>query len=187
MDRFRGLTFSTAWFLFFFFFFIIIIIFYPQSLCSDNVADGQGGQNNVETNKDEKPSTLVMLTDTLALLSRSQISTWNKAKSFLNQLQLHFSPPNLEKCDRRYKNVSEAYDKLLISFRSRDIAQSRMGEGDGPGGRMKEAAEESTKSAVAAVEESAKSAAKVVEEAVQMTAEKVKETLSSNQESEAEL
>eukprot|EP00261_Vitis_vinifera_P007488 XP_002275864.2 PREDICTED: uncharacterized protein LOC100261058 isoform X2 [Vitis vinifera] len=135
---------------------------------SDNVADGQGGQNNVETNKDEKPSTLVMLTDTLALLSRSQISTWNKAKSFLNQLQLHFSPPNLD-------------------FRSRDIAQSRMGEGDGPGGRMKEAAEESTKSAVAAVEESAKSAAKVVEEAVQMTAEKVKETLSSNQESEAEL
>ncbi|RVW55155.1 hypothetical protein CK203_066997 [Vitis vinifera] len=107
MDRFRGLTFSTAWFLFFFFI-IIIIIFYPQSLCSDNVADGQGGQNNVETNKDEKPSTLVMLTDTLALLSRS-----------------------------------------------RDIAQSRMGEGDGPGGRMKEAAEESTKSAVAAVEESA--------------------------------
>ncbi|KAJ9670884.1 hypothetical protein PVL29_027057 [Vitis rotundifolia] len=163
MDRFRRLTFSTAWFLFFFF-----IIFYPQSLCSDNVADGHGGQNNAETNEDEKPSTFVMLTDTLALLSRSQISTWNKVKSFLNQLQLHFSPPNLD-------------------FRGRDIGQSRMGEGDGPGGRMKEAAEESAKSAVAAVDESAKSAAKVVGEAVQMTAEMVKETVSSNQESEAEL
>lgn len=62
-----------------------------------------------------------------------------------------------------------------------------MGVGDGAGGRMKEAAEESAKSAVAAVEESAKSAAKVVGDAVQMTADKVKETVSADQESNAEL
>ena len=73
---------------------------------------------------------------------------------------------------------------MVISFRSREIAEARLGEGDGAGGRMKEAAEESVKSAAAAVEESAKSAAKVVGEAVHMTAEKVKETLSSNQESD---
>lgn len=99
MDRLKGLTPSRACFLFFFFFFTTIIIFCPQLGLSNeiNVADnGDGGQNNVDTNKDEKPSILAMVTDTFGLLSRSQISSWDKLKSLLNQLQLHFSPPNLE-------------------------------------------------------------------------------------------
>lgn len=67
------------------------------------------------------------------------------------------------------------------------MGESREGEGDSAGGRMKEAAEESAKSAAAVVEESAKSAAKAVGDAVQMTTEKLKETVISNQQSDAEL
>ena len=95
MGRFNGSTSSTACFLFIFF---ITIIFFPSHNVAegDGDGDGDGGQNNVDTNKNEMPSVTVMLRDTLALLSRSQISNWDIVKSFLNQMQMLFSPPNLE-------------------------------------------------------------------------------------------
>uniref|UniRef100_A0A5B7BWT8 Transmembrane protein n=1 Tax=Davidia involucrata TaxID=16924 RepID=A0A5B7BWT8_DAVIN len=129
---------------------------------------GDGGQNNVEPNQ-EKPSATEMIRDIYSQLTTSSVSYWDKVKSFINQVQAEFFPPNLD-------------------FRSRDEGHSTGGGGnEGARGKMKDAAEKSFGTSKVAVEESAKSAAKAVGEAVHKTAEKVKQSMSERDESDAEL
>ncbi|RDX62733.1 hypothetical protein CR513_58900, partial [Mucuna pruriens] len=121
------------------------------------------GAENVAQNYPEKPLLSKIFTDTVSLLRKSQKSSWDKIKTVVHDLQMQFSPPNLEGTGE-IKEGSEGVKETL-----------------------KEAVEKSFDKSKETVEESAESAAKVVEGAIHKTAEKVKGSTDSEHESKAEL
>ncbi|XP_061343952.1 uncharacterized protein LOC133289930 [Gastrolobium bilobum] len=148
MDKFSRTT-----LLFLLFCVLIILQFQPATL-------DEGGQN-VAQEHPEKPLLSKLLMDTVSLLRKSHKSSWEKIKTVIHDLQMQFSPPNLE-------GGGEAGH-------------------DGAKGTMKEAVGESFHRSKETVEESAKSAAKVVGEAFHKTTEKMKDSTDTEKESEAEL
>ncbi|KAL2342987.1 hypothetical protein Fmac_004272 [Flemingia macrophylla] len=143
--------FSKTPFLFLLFCLPFIFQFQPATLIDDDQAN-----QNVAT---EKPLLSKLLMDTVSLLRKSHKSSWDKFKSVIHDLQIQFSPPNLD-------------------FRG--------GGSDGAKGSLKEAVGKSFDKSKEKVEESAETAAKVVEEAFHKTTQKV-ETTDSEHESKAEL
>lgn len=105
----------------------------------------------------EKPRLSKLLTDTVSLLKKSHESSWEKIKTVIHDLQMQFSPPNLD-------------------FRGK-------GEHEG----VKEAVEKSFDKSKESVEGTAKSAAEFVGETIHKTKEKVKDTTDSDKDSKAEL
>ncbi|CAN1833562.1 hypothetical protein LINPERHAP1_LOCUS33817 [Linum perenne] len=106
-----------------------------------------GGQQQQKTTS----SLTKMASDTVSVLKNSYRSSWGKVKTIIRDMQLQFSPPNLD-------------------FKSEDAKAG--------GGAAKDkvigAAEKSVEVTKSAVEDTAQSAAKAVETTVQKTAEKVK-------------
>ncbi|XP_057421180.1 uncharacterized protein LOC130715144 [Lotus japonicus] len=147
MDRFRRTT------LFFLLFCILIILQFQLATLDE------GGQN-VAQDQDhpEKPLLSKVLLDTISLLRKSHKSSWEKIKTVIHDLQMQFSPPNLD-----FRGGGET-------------------EHD-----VKEAVGKSFDRSKETVEETAKSAANVVGEAIHKTTEKVKEGTDSEKESKAEL
>ncbi|KAM1052685.1 hypothetical protein ACFX13_000278 [Malus domestica] len=155
MDRFSR---RTALFLFWF---IIVSLQIPKMI----------GEAQPEVEKNEEADqqtvfgrtmqdTMSMLYDTISVLQKSHQNAWDKVKTIINDMQLQFSPPNLE---------------------GRDKANAKGSEGDDQGMRekVKEAAQKSFKTSKQTVEESAISAGEAVRETVHKTEEKVKETVAS--------
>ncbi|KAK7247496.1 hypothetical protein RIF29_42379 [Crotalaria pallida] len=150
MDKFSRTT-----LLFLLFCFVFVLQFQPATL-------DVGGQN-VAPNYPEKPLLSKILIDTISLLKKSHQSSWEKVKTVIHDLQMQFSPPNLD-----FRGGGEGgYDDVK--------------------GKMKMAAEKSFDRSKETVEESAKSAAKVIGKAIHKTTDKVKESTNSNKESKAEL
>ncbi|KAI4345170.1 hypothetical protein L6164_012320 [Bauhinia variegata] len=138
MDKFTRTT------IFFDLFCILAVLQLPSTA-------GEGGQN-VAQNQPEKPFLSKILLDTVSLLKNSHKNSWEKIKTVVHDLQMQFSPPNLD-------------------FRSANKAEPGHGGGDdGVKEKVTEAAGKSFDKSKEAVEDSAKSAAKVVEEVVQKTA-----------------
>ncbi|KAF8411571.1 hypothetical protein HHK36_004126 [Tetracentron sinense] len=128
MNKLRGTaTFLLVWF-----------ILSPRILS----AVGDGGH------QEEKPSLMGIARSIFSFTTTSPVSSWDKLKPLINQVQMYLFPPN-------------------IDFRRNDEAETG-------GERMKEAVEKSVETSKATIEETAKSAAKVVGEAMHKTAEKVK-------------
>ncbi|KAI7997248.1 hypothetical protein LOK49_LG10G01558 [Camellia lanceoleosa] len=143
MDNFKGIT-------------TTLCIFWLITLSHEIVTTvGDGHQSNVE-DKEQKPSATEVVRDIYALITRSTVSSWDKVKSFINEMQTQFVPPDLD-FRKRYG------DKF---------------ESGGGGEKMKEAAQKSFETSKVTVEESAKSAAKVMGEAMHKTTKKVRETVS---------
>ncbi|XP_058751079.1 uncharacterized protein LOC131624108 [Vicia villosa] len=67
---------------------ILIILQFQQ------VTPNEGGQN-VAQDYPERPL-LKLLVDTISLLRKSQESSWEKIKTVIHDLQMQFSPPNLD-------------------------------------------------------------------------------------------
>ncbi|CAN1833560.1 hypothetical protein LINPERHAP1_LOCUS33817 [Linum perenne] len=102
-----------------------------------------GGQQQQKTTS----SLTKMASDTVSVLKNSYRSSWGKVKTIIRDMQLQFSPPNLEDAKA---GGDAAKDKVIG------------------------AAEKSVEVSKSAVEDTAQSAAKAVETTVQKTAEKVK-------------
>ncbi|XP_021801141.1 uncharacterized protein LOC110745367 isoform X2 [Prunus avium] len=159
MDKFSR---RTALFLFWF---IIVSLQIPSTI-------GEG-QQQVEKNEQEQTTfgktmqdTIDVLYDTISVLQKSHQNAWDKVKTIISDMQLQFSPPNLEGAD-------EADGKGSTG-------------GVGMGEKLKEAAHKSFETGKHTVEESAKSAGEAVGETMHKTAEKVKEKVS-HEEPHAEL
>ncbi|XP_016500548.1 uncharacterized protein LOC107818979 isoform X1 [Nicotiana tabacum] len=115
---------------------------------------GDAAQKNVkEKQEDSNPS--MILQEAYTGLVTSSLQSWDKVKSFINKVQLKFSPPDLD-------------------FRSKEVANADGGAKE----RVKEAAQKSFGKSKETVEETAKSAANVVEQTVHRTAEKMKGSMS---------
>lgn len=142
MDKFRK---PTALFLF-----CLIVLLSPQFLSV--IGDGQ--DEGIEK-KEEDRSVTDKFKQTLSI---STVSSFDKVRSFMRQMQIHLFPPNLD-------------------FRRKEVQTTGNGGGGdlGSGERMKEAVEKSIKKSKEAVEESAKSAAQVAREAAHKAAEKLKD------------
>ncbi|XP_016465961.1 uncharacterized protein LOC107788766 [Nicotiana tabacum] len=121
-------------------------------------SDAAHYQNNNVKDKQKDQSPTQMLEEAYSMLVTSSWRSWDMAKSYINQFQLKFFPPN-------------------VDFRSRDDGKANGGAGE----RMKEATQKSFEKSKEAVEETAKSAAEMMEQKVQKTAEKVKDTVSGGQ------
>ncbi|CAK8535841.1 unnamed protein product [Lathyrus sativus] len=89
----------------FFVLFIILIILQFQQ-----VTPNEGGQN-VAQDYPEKPVLNKFLMDTVSLLRKSQESTWEKIKIVIHDLQMQFSPPNLDFRGVGKGGVKEAVEK----------------------------------------------------------------------------
>lgn len=85
MDRFSR-TANTLLFLLF----CVLIVLQFQLATLD-----EGGQN-VAQDHPEKPLFSKILMDTVSLLRKSHKSSWEKFKTVIHDLQMQFSPPNLE-------------------------------------------------------------------------------------------
>jgi hypothetical protein len=83
MDR------STRSIILFLFWFIIIALQILPTI-------GDGGQHYAQNQEEQKPSIAEIVTDTISLLKQSHESYWNKIKAIYKDVQLQFSPPNLE-------------------------------------------------------------------------------------------
>ncbi|ONI01979.1 hypothetical protein PRUPE_6G170400 [Prunus persica] len=161
MDKFSR---RTALFLFWF---IIVSLQIPSTI-------GEG-QQQVEKNEQEQTTfgktmqdTVNVLYDTISVLQKSHQNAWDKVKTIISEMQLQFSPPNLD-------------------FRGADEADGKGSTGGvGMGAKLKEAAHKSFETGKHTVEESAKSAGAAVGETMHKTAEKVKERVS-HEEPHAEL
>ncbi|XP_054805348.1 uncharacterized protein LOC129308297 [Prosopis cineraria] len=144
---------------------VVFLLFCTVVVLQFKIAVQQGGAGHrVVRDEAEYPLLRKHVLDTVSLLKRSHKSSWEKVKSVIRDLQMKFSPPNLD-------------------FRTGKEAQS-----DG----MKDAAEKSFHKSKETVKESAKSAAEMVGDAVHKTAQKVKTTSSasasaSKRESDSEL
>jgi len=76
--------------LFFLLFSILTILQFQHVTPAD-----EGGQN-VAQDSPEKPRLYKLLIDTVSLLRKSHESSWEKIKTVIHDLQMQFSPPNLE-------------------------------------------------------------------------------------------
>ena len=124
-------------------FILFSIFFILQFQC---VISDEGGQN-VAQDGPEKPLLHKIFMDTVSLLKKSRESSMEKIKTVIHDLQMQFSPPNLD-------------------FRG-------MGKTEHDG--MKEAVGKSFEKSKESVEESAKSAAEFVGEAIHKKTNKEKE------------
>ncbi|CAN0923007.1 hypothetical protein LINGRAHAP2_LOCUS33353 [Linum grandiflorum] len=104
--------------------------------------------NGDDSSLQQKASLAKMATDTVSVLKDSYRSSWDKVKTIIRDMQLQFSPPNLD-------------------FKSED---GKKGAKD----KVIGAAEKSVGVSKSTVEETAETAAKAVGSTVQMTADKVK-------------
>ncbi|MED6148729.1 hypothetical protein PIB30_055590 [Stylosanthes scabra] len=148
--------FNTTFLLFFLLFSVSLLLqFHPT-------APDEGGQHVNQNNYPEKPLLSRILMDTISVLRKSQESSWEKFKTVIHDLQMQFSPPNLD-------------------FRGGDDGGPRNVKG-----KMIDAAEKSFGTSKETVEETARSAGKAVGEAIHKTTEKVTHT-DSHKESQAEL
>lgn len=68
---------------------LLILQFQPAAL-------DEGGQNVDQNNYPEKPLLSRILMDTISLLRKSHKSSWEKIKTVIHDMQMQFSPPNLE-------------------------------------------------------------------------------------------
>jgi len=75
---------------FFLLFSILVILQFQHVTPAD-----EGGQN-VAKDSPEKPRLSKLLIDTVSLLRKSHESSWEKIKNVIHDLQMQFSPPNLE-------------------------------------------------------------------------------------------
>ncbi|XP_028755071.1 uncharacterized protein LOC114720924 [Neltuma alba] len=142
---------------------LLFLLFFIVVVLQFQIAVQQGGAGHpVVQDEQGYPLLHKYVLDTVSLLKKSHKSSWEKVKSVIHDLQMKFSPPNLD-------------------FRGAKEAQS-----DG----MKEAAEKSFHKSKETVKESAKSAAEMIGDAVHKTAQKVKAPSSasaSERESDSEL
>ncbi|TKY60354.1 hypothetical protein E2542_SST17452 [Spatholobus suberectus] len=92
MDKFSRTT------LFFLLFCVLLILQFQRATLDE------GGQN-VAQNYPEKPLLSKILMDTISLLRKSHKSSWEKFKIVIHDLQMQFSPPNLE------DTISEYWEK----------------------------------------------------------------------------
>ncbi|CAK8578872.1 unnamed protein product [Lathyrus sativus] len=98
----------------FFVFCIILIILQFQQ-----VTPNEGGQNVAE-DYPEKPVLNKFLMDTVSLLRKSQESTWEKIKIVIHDLQMQFSPPNLDFRGVGKGGVKEAVEKSFDKSKGRN-------------------------------------------------------------------
>ncbi|QCD84758.1 hypothetical protein DEO72_LG2g5114 [Vigna unguiculata] len=132
---------------------VLILLFFALFQFQPATLDEGGVQNDAP-----KPLFSRVLMDTASLLRKSHKSSWDKIKTVIRDLQMQFSPPNLE------------------------AGGGGVGVGEGVKGSLKEAVEKSIDKSKETFEESAKSAGKAVETVVH------KETThDSEHESKAEL
>ncbi|KAK7399465.1 hypothetical protein VNO78_10648 [Psophocarpus tetragonolobus] len=142
----------------FFLLFCVLFILQFQLATLDEELDP-----NVAQNHPEKPLLSKIFLDTVSLLRKSHTSSWEKIKTVIHDLQMQFSPPNLD-------------------FRgTREVGEES--------GVTKEAIEKVFGKSKDTVEESAESAAKVVGEAIHKTTQKVRDETAtdSDHHSKAEL
>lgn len=85
MERFRKITKLYLW---------LIILLYLQTTISAVNGD-HGGQNKAQ-NKEEKSTLAQFVIETISTLRESRTSSWEKVESIIHEMQLKFSPPNLE-------------------------------------------------------------------------------------------
>ncbi|XP_060185687.1 uncharacterized protein LOC132615129 [Lycium barbarum] len=133
----------------------LILLFCLITFSSEIVhtaGDAAHHQNN-DKQKDQSPTQ--MLEEAYSMLVTSSLRSWDMVKSYINQLQFKYFPPN-------------------VDFRSRDDGKANAGARE----KIKEATQKSFEKSKETVEGSAKSAAEAMEQKVQKTAEKVKETMS---------
>ncbi|KAL9329696.1 hypothetical protein ACSQ67_004699 [Phaseolus vulgaris] len=119
------------------FFLLFCAFFQFQPATLDEVA----AQNDAQ-----KPLLSKVFMDTVSLLRKSHKNSWNKIKTAINDLQMHFSPPNLD-------------------FRSGGEVREDMK------GTLKAAVQKSLERSKETFEESAETAAKAVETKIHKTAE----------------
>ncbi|CAL5214499.1 unnamed protein product [Lathyrus oleraceus] len=91
-------------FQFFVLFSILTILQFQQ------VTPNEGGQN-VAQDHPEKPGLSKLLMDTVSLLRKSKESSWEKIKTVIHDLQMQFSPPNLDFRGVGKGGVKEAVEK----------------------------------------------------------------------------
>ncbi|XP_027772599.1 uncharacterized protein LOC107015887 isoform X2 [Solanum pennellii] len=129
----------------------ILVIFCLITISSE-IIHTNGNQQNVEEDKKEQSPTQI-LEEAYSMLLTSTLRSLDVAKSYINQLQLKYFPPNVESND--------------------DVSAN-----GGAGGRIMEATQKSFEKSKETVKGSAKSAAEAVEQKVHDTADKVKDTIS---------
>ncbi|KAE9610263.1 hypothetical protein Lal_00006650 [Lupinus albus] len=142
---------------------LLFLLFCIVFILQFHLATLDEGSHNFAQNNPEKPRLSKILMDTISLFKKSHQSSWEKLKTVIHDLQMQFSPPNL------------------------DFRGARDGGSDGTKGKMKEAVEKSFERSKETVEGSAKLAAKVVGEAIHKTTETRKESADSDRESKEEL
>nr|XP_004237464.1 uncharacterized protein LOC101257462 [Solanum lycopersicum] len=131
-----------------------ILVIFCLITISCEIIHTNGNQQNVEEDKKEQSPTQI-LEEAYSMLLTSTLRSLDVAKSYINQLQLKYFPPN-------------------VDFRSNDDVSANKGAG----GRIMEATQKSFEKSKETVEGSAKSAAAAVEQKVHDTADKVKYTIS---------
>ncbi|TMW97235.1 hypothetical protein EJD97_005943 [Solanum chilense] len=131
-----------------------ILVIFCLITISCEIIHTNGNQQNVEEDKKEQSPTQI-LEEAYSMLLTSTLRSLDVAKSYINQLQLKYFPPN-------------------VDFRSNDDVSTN----GGAGGRIMEATQKSFEKSKETVEGSAKSAAAAVEQKVHDTADKVKDTIS---------
>lgn len=85
MERFRKIPKLFIW---------LIILLYLQTIIS--AVNGDHGGQNIAQNKEEESSLAQFVVETISRLRASHKSSWEKVKSIIREMQLRFSPPNLE-------------------------------------------------------------------------------------------
>ncbi|XP_010027330.2 uncharacterized protein LOC104417818 [Eucalyptus grandis] len=141
------------------FIFWVLVSLNTRALSTDI---GDGCQKHAKT-KEEKPSIAKIVMGTVSRLKESHKISWIKIKTIMNNVQLHFFPPDLD-------------------FRSRDDAI--VDNQNNAGSKVEHVVKKSFGTSKVTVEETAKSTAEVVGQAVRKTAEKVKESMSDEDEGE---
>ncbi|KAJ8543750.1 hypothetical protein K7X08_025368 [Anisodus acutangulus] len=120
-------------------------------------------QKNVQDKqKDQSPTQ--MLEEAYSMFVTSSLSSWDMVKSYINQFQLKYFPPN-------------------VDFRSKDDGKANGGARE----KIKEATQKTFEKSKETVERSAKSAAEAMEQKVHKTADKIKDTMSAGHETAEEV
>ncbi|KAM3359821.1 hypothetical protein P3S68_019532 [Capsicum galapagoense] len=131
-----------------------ILVLFCLITISSEIIHATGDQKNVQDKqKDQSPTQ--MLEEAYSMLVTSSLRSWDMVKSYINQFQLKYFPPN-------------------VDFRSKEDSKANGGAGE----RIMDATQKSFAKSKETVEGSAKSAAEAMEQKVHETAEKVKNTMS---------
>ncbi|CAN4106477.1 unnamed protein product [Withania somnifera] len=131
-----------------------ILVLFCLITISSEIIHTAGDQKNVQDKQKDQSSTQI-LEEAYSMLVTSSMRSWDMVKSYINQLQLKYFPPN-------------------VDFRSKDDGKANGGAGE----RITDATRKSFKKSKETVEGSAKYAAEAMEQKVHKTAEKVKDRMS---------